>query len=216
MSIRFKICCMSSEEEIRLALDAGADTLGFVSQMPSGAGIISEDLIRRLVPLVPPPVATFLLTCRDSFEAIAAQQRRCKANTLQLCDSVHPSVRARLRTELPGVRIVQVIHVTGPPSVDEAIEAQETCDALLLDSGNPSLPVKQLGGTGRTHDWAVSAELRDRVSVPVFLAGGLNSGNVRRAIEIVRPFAVDICSGVRTAGRLDPRKLADFTEALGR
>src|SRR5207253_9476619 len=92
MSIRFKICCMSSEEEIRLALDAGADALGFVSQMPSGAGIISEDLIRRLVPLVPPPIATFLLTCRDTFDAIAAQQRRCKANTLQLCDSVHPSV----------------------------------------------------------------------------------------------------------------------------
>lgn len=215
MRTRIKICCMSSEEEIRTAVEAGADALGFVSQMPSSAGIIGEDLIQRLIPLVPPPIATFLLTSRSTMEGIADQERRCGANTIQLCDSVSAETRTGLRELLPGIRIVQVIHVTGPGSIAEALDAQETSDALLLDSGNPLLAVKQLGGTGRTHDWTVSAELRERAQVPVFLAGGLNAGNVRKAVEIVRPFTVDVCSGVRTAGKLDPAKLAAFVEALG-
>lgn len=205
---------MSSEDEVRLAVAAGADALGFVSAMPSGAGIVSEDLISRLTPLVPPAVATFLLSCAADSETLVAQQRRCGANTLQLCDSVEAKVRDELRRRLPGVRIVQVIHVTGPESVDEAAEVEKTADAMLLDSGNPSLAVKELGGTGRTHDWRVSAAIRERVRIPLFLAGGLNPQNVGEAIAAVHPFAVDVCSGVRTEGKLDAAKLEAFIAAV--
>ena len=103
-----------------------------------------------------------------------------------------------------------MVHVTGPEAVATARAAAPAVDALLLDSGNPSLPVKELGGTGRTHDWDVSRRIREAVDVPVWLAGGLTPGNVARAIETVRPFGVDVCGGVRTDGRLDESKLARF------
>jgi phosphoribosylanthranilate isomerase len=183
--------------------------------MPSGAGIINEELIAQLVPIVPPPVATFLLTCETDATRIVAQQRRCGANTLQLCDRVTSSVRSLVCRQLPGIRIVQVVHVTGPEAVDEALEVEDTSDAILLDSGNQSLPVKELGGTGRTHDWKVSATIREKVRVPVFLAGGLNPENVREAIAAVRPWGVDVCSGLRSDGKLDPRKVAAFISAIG-
>jgi len=212
---RIKICCMSSADEVRIAVEAGADALGFVSAMPSGAGIISEELIATLIPLAPAPVATFLLTSETDAGRIVAQQRRCGANTLQLCDRVGVPVRTVVSRQLPGVRIVQVVHVIGPESIDEALEVQETSNAILLDSGDQSLAVKQLGGTGRTHDWTVSAEIRERVGIPVFLAGGLNPENVREAIDAVSPYGVDVCSGLRTNGQLDPVKVAVFVAAVG-
>lgn len=205
---------MSGIDEVRIAVRAGADALGFVSAMPSGAGIIGEDLIAQLIPIVPPPVGTFLLTCETEATSIVGQQRRCGANTLQLCDRVSDSVRALVCRQLPGVKIVQVVHVTGPESLDEALDVQETADAILLDSGNQSLEVKELGGTGRRHDWAVSAAIREKVRVPLFLAGGLNPENVREAIAAVRPFGVDVCSGLRTGGKLDPLKVAAFVDAV--
>lgn len=211
---RIKICCISSVDEVRIAVRAGADALGFVSAMPSGAGIIAEELIAQLVPIVPPPVGTFLLTCETDATKIVAQQRHCGANTLQLCDRVSASVRALVSRQLPGIRIVQVVHVTGPETVDEALEVEETSDAILLDSGNQSLPVKELGGTGRIHDWSVSATIREKVQLPIFLAGGLNPGNIREAIAAVRPYGVDVCSGLRTDGRLDTAKVSAFVAAV--
>jgi phosphoribosylanthranilate isomerase len=211
---RIKICCISSIDEVRIAVRAGADALGFVSAMPSGAGIIGEDLIAELIPIVPPPIGTFLLTCETDATRLVAQQRRCGANTLQLCDRVSAEVRALVCRQLPGVRIVQVVHVTGPESIEEALEAQETADAILLDSGNQSLAVKELGGTGRTHDWTISAAIREKARAPVFLAGGLNPENVREAIAAVRPYGVDVCSGLRTDGRLDPAKVSAFVKAV--
>lgn len=207
---RVKICCISSVEEANLAIRYGADALGLVSAMPSGPGPIPEDHIASIVAAVPPLVGTFLLTCRQDAASIIAQHRRTGANTLQLVDCVEPDCHRELRAALPGVRLVQVVHVTGPEAVEEAVNAAPEVDALLLDSGNPSAPVKELGGTGRTHDWAVSARIREAVDVPVFLAGGLRPENVREAFEQVRPFGLDLCSGVRTGGRLDEDKLARF------
>ncbi|MBA3646129.1 MAG: phosphoribosylanthranilate isomerase [Gemmatimonadaceae bacterium] len=211
---RIKICCMSSVDEIRIAVRAGADALGFVGEMPSGAGIIGEEVASQLIPIVPPPVATFLLTCETDATRIVSQQRRCGANTLQLVDRVSEEVRSLVCRQLPGIKIVQVVHVTGRESVDEALSAQETADAILLDSGNQSGAIKELGGTGRVHDWAISAEIREKLRVPIFLAGGLNPGNVREAIDAVRPYGVDVCSGLRTEGKLDPAKVDAFISAV--
>lgn len=211
---RVKICCIKSPAEAELAIACGAAALGLVSAMPSGPGVISENDIARIADTVPPPIATFLLTSESSPEAIIAQQRRCRTNTLQLCDHLPVSVYQQLRDTLPDISLVQVVHVTDASSVDYAIKAAAHVDALLLDSGNLSLSIKQLGGTGRTHDWTLSRRIRDAVGVPVFLAGGLSPANVAEAIAAVQPFGLDLCSGVRTNDNLDPVKLRAFFAAI--
>jgi phosphoribosylanthranilate isomerase len=211
-----KVCCIASREEAGLAIAAGASALGLVSAMPSGPGVISDEEIAEIAATVPPPVATFLLTSRQDADAIVEQQRFCGTTTLQLVDHVAPPELRRLRSALPGIRIVQVVHVTGEESVEEAREVAPLVDALLLDSGNQKLPVKELGGTGRTHDWSLSRRIRDTAGAPVFLAGGLNAANVGDAIRTVSPFGLDLCSGVRSAGRLDRERLAGFFRAVAR
>lgn len=212
--VRVKVCCIMSEAEAQLAVRHGAAALGLVSTMPSGPGVISEERIAEIAARVPPPVGTFLLSCAGTAEALVEQHRRTRTNTLQLVDSVPREELRRLRRALPGVRLVQVIHVTGPASLDEALEVAPEVDALLLDSGNPSLAVKELGGTGRVHDWEVSRRIRERAPVPVFLAGGLRPENVVEAVRQVGPFGVDICSGLRTNGALDEEKVARFFRTL--
>lgn len=212
--IRFKICCIGSRGEALLAIRYGASCIGLVSAMPSGPGPIPEDQIAGIARTIPPGIATFLLTSKQDSASIIDQQRRLRTNTLQLVDAVPLPVYAELRAALPGISVVQVIHVADESSIDEAAAIAPHVDAILLDSGNPKLTVKELGGTGRKHDWKISRKIRDTVEVPVFLAGGLNSSNVREAIETVHPFAVDICSGVRTDGLLDEQKLGQFVEAV--
>jgi phosphoribosylanthranilate isomerase len=212
--MKIKVCCISSLAEARLALDSGAWALGLVSAMPSGPGVIDEARIAEIVASVPAGSETFLLSCSERVEALVAEQRRTGVTTLQLVDRIEAGGHSRLRAELPGVRLVQVIHVTGPAAIDEALELAPLVDALLLDSGNPGLAVKELGGTGRRHDWATSAELVRRVDVPVFLAGGLAPENVGEAIRTVRPYGVDVCSGLRTDGALDAGKLRRFVKAV--
>jgi phosphoribosylanthranilate isomerase len=211
---RVKICCIASLEEARLAVECGADALGLVSRMPSGPGVISEELIERIAARVPPGVATFLLTSLQAVPAIIEQQRRLRTNTLQLCDRLATGTHEELRAALPGIALVQVVHVQGEESVRDAVAAAPRVDALLLDSGNPSLAVKELGGTGRAHDWPTSRRIRAAVDVPVYLAGGLTPENVASAIATVEPFGIDVCSGVRTAGRLDRQKLVAFFRAV--
>jgi phosphoribosylanthranilate isomerase len=211
---KVKICCMGSVDEARTAIELGANAIGLVSRMPSGPGPIEEELIAEIVSAVGDSIDTFLLTCETNADAIIAQQRRTGVSTLQLVDAVEPGAHEEIRLALNAVRIVQVIHVTGEESVADAVDAANTADALLLDSGNASLAVKELGGTGRRHDWSVSRRIVAASRVPVYLAGGLNSSNVQEAIETVRPYGVDICSGVRTNGKLDRQKLDAFFEAV--
>jgi phosphoribosylanthranilate isomerase len=211
---RVKICCIASEAEAALAVSMGASAVGLVSRMPSGPGPIPESRIRDIARTVPPGVATFLLTSETTAEPIIAQQRYTGANTLQLVDEVAPAIYAALREALPGIRIVQVVHVRDEAALAEARQLSPLVDAILLDSGNPSLSTKELGGTGRAHDWAVSRKIRDSAQVPVYLAGGLNPENVGRAIAQVQPFGIDVCSGLRTDGRLDASKLEQFMRAV--
>lgn len=213
---RVKICCIASREEAWLAIAHGAAALGLVSEMPSGPGPIEESQIAAIARDLPPAIGSFLLTSRCDVPGIVAQQRRCGTNTVQLVDRLETGTHAELRAALPGVAIVQVVHVTGPEALNEAMQAAPHVHALLLDSGNPAAPVKELGGTGRTHDWETSRLIRARSSVPVFLAGGLRPDNVEAAIRTVRPFGVDVCSGVRTNGQLDPDKLVAFLAAVVR
>ena len=207
---RIKICCISSEDEARMAIESGASAIGLVARMPSGPGPIPDELIRQIAKTVPPPIGTFLLTSETSVKEIIEHHHRTNTNTIQIVDSLSSGTYSQIKAALPSVKIVQVIHVIDERSVDEAIEISEMVDAILLDSGNPKLKVKELGGTGRVHNWKFSKQIRDKSKCPVYLAGGLNPENVRQAIEEVQPFAVDVCSGVRTNGKLDKQKLELF------
>ena len=205
-----KICCISSIAEARLAMSAGASAIGLVSAMPSGPGVIPEERIAKIAAAVPPPVETFLLTCRFDADSIVVQHRLCRTTTLQLVDKVSHGELQKLRRCLPGIKLVQVVHVIDADSIREARSVAPYVDSLLLDSGNPAAAVKELGGTGRTHNWRLSRHIRDSVRIPVFLAGGLRPDNLSRAIASVAPYGLDVCSGVRTAGRLNGAKLRAF------
>lgn len=211
-----KVCCIQSVEEAAAAARAGASAVGLVSAMPSGPGVIDEASITAIVPGLPPGVLSVLLTSAVDASAIVAQARRTGVAALQLVDRVPPEVHREICRALPSVLVLQVIHVVDEASVDEALDAaaRPGVDALLLDSGNPAAAVKELGGTGRVHDWSLSARIRREARVPVVLAGGLRPDNVRDALAAVDPAGLDVCSGVRTGGWLDEAKLGAFTSAL--
>jgi len=214
MIVRIKICCISSIDEARMAIEHGASAIGLVARMPSGPGPISDDLIKQIAMSVAPPVATFMLTSETSVNEIIRHHHRTNTNTIQIVDTLKEGEYSQLKAALRGVKIVQVIHVIDESSVDKAIEISGMVDAILLDSGNPNLKVKELGGTGRVHNWKLSRKIRDNSKCPVFLAGGLKPENVRQAIQEVHPFAVDVCSGVRTDGHLDKGKLELFVAGV--
>ena len=214
MITRIKICCIKNIKEAEMAISFGVSAIGLVAKMPSGPGPIPDETIREIAAAIPPPVATFLLTSHTSVADIIDHHKRTNTNTIQIVDSLAVGTYRQLKEALPAVRIVQVIHVIDENSIEEAIRISRSVDAILLDSGNPNLKVKQLGGTGRVHDWKLSRRIREKVNCPVFLAGGLNPANVTQAIEAVEPFAVDVCSGVRTNGMLDIDKLERFFKAV--
>ena len=205
-----KICCISSIEEARLAIHYGASALGLVSEMPGGPGVISMDKISEIAATVPPPIATFLLTSKTDVAGIIEQHRRCRTNTIQIVDRLTAGTYHDLKTALPGISIVQVIHVNDKDSLEEAKSIANEVDAILLDSGNQSAAIKVLGGTGKVHNWDISRQIVNQLTTPVFLAGGLNPGNIKKAIQMVKPFGIDVCSGVRNNGHLDQKKLAHF------
>jgi phosphoribosylanthranilate isomerase len=212
MRTRIEICCIKSIEEARTAIESGADAIGLVAKMPSGPGPISDTLIKEIAGSIPPLTGSFLLTSKTSASEIIRHHLRTRTNTIQIVDMLSNGTYSLIKKALPSVKIVQVIHVTDSESVHKAIQISQHVDAILLDSGNPNLEIKELGGTGRVHDWSLSRQIRDLAKCPVILAGGLNAGNVRQAINEVKPFAVDICSGVRSDGSLDKDKLSAFIE----
>ena len=216
MRTRVKICCMASAAEVRAAVMAGADAIGAVGPMPSGPGPVDDATARAVLDATPPPVAGFLLTSGTAAEAIIAHAARTGASTVQIVRHVEPGQHHRIRGEAPWLKIVQVVHVEDEGSIALARGYAGTADALLLDSGRPGAETAELGGTGRVHDWSLSRRIVSLVDKPVFLAGGLTEANVGEAIDTVRPFGVDLCSGVRTMGKLDVRELSGFFAAVRR
>jgi len=212
--LKIKICCIKSIEEARLALQLGATEIGLVGHMPSGPGVIADDDIAEIVKALPASISTFLLTSETDAEKIVSQHKKVNTSTIQLVDKLKDDNYAMIRAELPDVQLVQVVHVLDRGAIREAIRVSRFVDTILLDSGNPKLTVKELGGTGRTHNWAISKRIIEVVSVPVFLAGGINKDNVTDAISQVQPYGIDLCSGVRTDDILDEKKLRAFFRKL--
>ena len=184
---RIKICCISSSDEAKMAIKFGAAALGLVANMPSGPGVITDEEILKIAQSVPPAISTFMLTSETSAEEIIEHHKRTLTNTIQIVDELKEGTYQKIREVLPAIKIVQVIHV-----------------------------IDELGGTGRVHNWALSRKIVEQSKVPVFLAGGLKAENVRQAIEQVQPFGIDLCSGVRSDNKLDPRKLETFFTTLSK
>jgi phosphoribosylanthranilate isomerase len=212
--VKVKICCISSIEEARLAVAYGAAAIGLVGRMPSGPGIIKDELIHAIAKTVPPPTHTFLLTSETTTDNIIEHHKKVNTTTIQIVDALSGREYHKIREAIPNVQLVQVIHVLDEGSIKEAIEISEFVDAILLDSGNPNLPTKVLGGTGKTHNWDLSKKIREKISLPIFLAGGINKDNIKKAIEHVQPYGIDLCSSVRTNGQLDESKLEALFNAL--
>lgn len=219
--IPFKVCCMQSIEEADAAIAAGAAAVGLVGAMPNGPGPIEDGLIAEIAAHVrrrhDGRIWTTLLTCRTDGAAIAEHVAATAVDTVQIVDAPAPGAYAHLRRAHPLLRIMQVIHVEDEGAIDAARRAAEEADVILLDSGKPSAAVRTLGGTGDVHDWALSRRIVESCKTPVFLAGGLNAANVADAVRKVRPYGVDLCSGVRDRERsyaLNVGKLSAFAAAL--
>ena len=212
--IKVKVCCISSLDEANLAISAGASAIGLVSEMPSGPGVISEVLIAHIAKAVPNNIETFLLTSKQTVKEIIKQLNKCKTTTVQVVDDINEGSYKDIKSAIPHIKIVQVLHVENEESIKKAVIISKYVDAILLDSGNQRLQVKELGGTGRIHDWSLSKKIVEKVNVPVYLAGGLNSKNVVKAMKTVNPYGIDLCSGVRSNGRLDKLKLTEFFNSL--
>jgi phosphoribosylanthranilate isomerase len=211
---RIKICCIGSVQEAKMAIELGASALGLVGNMPSGPGIISDDKIAEIVRIIPPLIASFLLTSETDAEKIIMHQKRVGTNTIQIVDKLQTGTYEDIRFVLNNIKLVQVIHVLDESSIDEAIAVSQYVDAVLLDSGNPNLKVKKLGGTGKIHNWEISKIIRQKLDIPIFLAGGINPDNITKAIHFVQPFGIDICNGVRTNGKLNECKLGNLFKII--
>ncbi|MFC8532128.1 phosphoribosylanthranilate isomerase [Nocardia sp. NPDC057227] len=214
MTIRAKICGIRSERDLRIAVDAGADAIGFIC----GVTHVSEDALdpdraAALSRLVPPFVTRVLVTHLEEAAAIIALADQVGVDVIQVHGLVTDETAREVHALARGRKVVRAVHVTGPDAVDAARRAAATCDAVLLDSRTTD----RLGGTGATHDWSISAEIVRTVREigrPVILAGGLHPGNLAEAIEVVRPDAVDVNSGVETpAGDKDAGSCAAFVRA---
>ena len=213
MRVRIKVCCIASQAEARMAIDAGADALGLVAEMPSGPGPISDREIADIASAVPPPVATFMLTAERTADAISRHVDRTRPTSVQIVSHIDQAEAVKLAVLQPHVRRVQVIHVEDQNALDLIPVYAPYVHAFLLDSGRPGAATPELGGTGRRHDWSISRAFVDASPLPVFLAGGLTPDNARQAVRDVRPFGLDLCTGVRTNDRLDQAKLKAFMTA---
>lgn len=212
-----KICCIQNDTEVEMAAAAGATHVGLVAAMPSGPGPIADDRIAEIAHAVPMGVTAVLLTARTDAESITEHVRASRVDAVQIVREVPAEVRHSIKSAVPSIVILQVVHVGGPEALEQARRAVVGSDFLLLDSGRPSAQTPELGGTGRTHDWTVSAQIISNLSVPVFLAGGLGANNVVEAFRAVRPAGVDLCSGLRdAAGQLMSGQLSAFVEAVRR
>ena len=207
---KVKICCIQSIDEAQIAIDNGAYALGLVSKMPSGPGVISDEKIRKITNWAPNDIKTVLLTSLQNTDELVLQIEYCNPDIVQLVDSQDVETYETLQTIFADLEIMQVVHVIDEDSTLLAKDVSHYVDYILLDTGNPNLKTKVLGGTGRTHNWEISKMIIEHIDLPVFLAGGLNPENIKGAISQVIPFGVDLCSGLRTKGKLDESKVKIF------
>jgi phosphoribosylanthranilate isomerase len=212
---RVKICGIRSLADMQIAVEQGADAIGvLVGQLHSSSDFLTPKLAAEIFVSTPPFVTTVLVTHIEDPDAVLALAETVPSAAVQLHSDLEVNLLRSLRHALAPRKIIGKVSVEGPGALDRARELDQQVDAILLDSINRTKG--QVGGTGTTHDWGISAEIVKQVSIPVILAGGLTPANVRDAIGRVQPWAVDVNSGVRNSSGLKDRNLIrSFIEASG-
>jgi phosphoribosylanthranilate isomerase len=211
--VRVQIAGISSVDDALAVERAGADAIGFTLGLPSGPhNGLDEHRARHIIRALPPFITPVLITYRVTAAEVVPLCNYLGVATVQLHAPAAPDELAAMRAALPGLKLILAVNVTGPESVQLASERARHADALILDTYDPI--TGRHGATGKTHDWALSRCIVERVGVPVILAGGLNPGNVRDAIRTVRPWAVDVHTGVeRPDGSTDHALVRAFVAA---
>lgn len=197
-AMRVQIAGVSSLEEALATADAGADALGFTVRLPHGVHDgLTEARARGIVAALPPFVASVAITYVATARAAVELCRYLGVSTLQLHGPFPTAELPLIRAGLPHLKLIRAVHVTGPPAIAEARSLARHVDALILDTYDPASG--RGGATGLTHDWALSRQIVAETRVPVILAGGLTPDNVAAAIAAVRPWGVDVHTGVENA-----------------
>jgi phosphoribosylanthranilate isomerase len=199
MPVRSKLCGIRSPQDLQIAVDAGADAVGFICGVTHvSEDALGEDAARELARLTPPYVSRVLVTHLESAREILELAAFVGVDTIQVHGLVDLDTVAAVFSGSEGRRVTKAIHVTGPEAIEEAERYLDICDALHLDSRTSD----RLGGTGQLHDWSISrqiVELAEQAGKPVVLSGGLKPENLADAISAVRPYAVDVNSGIETS-----------------
>ncbi|MCQ8903669.1 MAG: phosphoribosylanthranilate isomerase [Methanothrix sp.] len=202
---RVKICGLTDEDELRCALNAGADAVGFIVEIERSRHRLSVDEARDLIGMVPPFTASVAVVEPDCVEDAVCLAGYLESDALQ----IHGGLSVGEIEEIKR-RVSQRIIVAVPPGSERAAEMSRVADAILVDT-----PVSGgVGGSGRTHDWSLTARMRPMLQAPLILAGGLRPENIVDAIDAVKPYAVDVSSGVETDGRKDPVKIEEFVRRV--
>jgi phosphoribosylanthranilate isomerase len=205
--MRVKFCGTASLADMQCAVDAGCDAMGFIMGVTHQSSDFvtpaeAAEMVRQLPPFIEPVAVTHLQETEDLIRLV--KDSRC--TTLQVQNTVEPSELDVIRYALPYLKIVKAVHVTDASAVKTAKRYEPHADALILDTRT----AEKIGGTGIVHDWNISAKIVANSAIPVILAGGLTPENVREAIQKVRPYGVDVHTGVRKNGARNPERTLAF------
>jgi phosphoribosylanthranilate isomerase len=208
---RVQVAGISTLEDALACERAGVDAIGFTIGLPTGPhNDLDEAAAARIVRALPPFIVPVLITYRVTAAEVVPMCRAIGLSQVQLHAPADPAEIARMREAIPGLKVILAVNVTGPEALDLARERARHADALILDTYDPA--TGRHGATGKTHDWSLSARIVEAVEVPVILAGGLNPANVGAAIRRVRPWGVDVHTGVeRPDGTTDHDLVRAFT-----
>ena len=208
-SVRTKICGITREEDLTVAMDAGADAIGFLVGVPSSPRNLTLERAETLLDQVPIFIDSIVVTAPKSIEWLVEIYERLKPSGIQIHgkEELDSSI---IHEKIEDVNLIKTVYVTEDALNETVIKDLKTFDAVLLDSFSQG----QYGGTGKVHDWILSRQIKEAVSpIPVILAGGLNPENVKEAILAVEPYAVDVASGVEAnPGIKDQSKVRAFVE----
>ncbi len=208
-NVRVKICGLTREEDLAVAVAAGADAVGFIVGVPSSPRNLTLEMAEMLLSQVPIFVDSVVVTAPKSIKQLVEVCEGLKPSAIQI-HGKEPLDSSEIREKIKDTRLIKTVYVTEDALNETAIEDSKMFDALLLDSFSKG----QYGGTGKVHDWTLSRQIKEAVApVPVILAGGLKPENVKEAILKVQPYAVDVASGVELSpGVKDHEKVRAFVK----
>ena len=208
--VKVKICANKSIEEAQMCLNAGADVIGIlVGQEHASNDFVDKETAKQIVDYVSGKCDVSLVTHLTDAEEIIKLTKFIGNNVIQLHSDIDEEEVRKIKTEIPNVKLVRLIHVSSDGQICTDYRKIKYADFYLLDSFN--LKTNQVGGTGLTHDWKKSSELIKQLNKPTFLAGGLNPDNVKLAIETANPYGVDVNSGCKNEfGKKDAEKVKLF------